>query len=219
MASSRRWSFGASSMSDVLRVELFAEDLAHEKLLMPLVTRLASNEQIELVCQVRSARGGHSKAIREFRLYQDLLLKRVIDTPTPDVLVVAIDTNCSTFSQARKQIADATRDEFRHMLVTACPDPHIERWYLADPDSFSSVVGYRPAPGPRKCQRGHYKRMLREAIQKGGHPSTLGGIEFAAELVGVMDLFRAGRSDASLKAFFDGFRETLRTSARSRSPE
>ena len=138
---------------------------------------------------------------------------------SPDVLVVAIDTNCSTFSQARKQIADATRDEFRHMLVTACPDPHIERWYLADPDSFSSVVGYRPAPGSRKCQRGHYKRILREAIQKGGHPSTLGGIEFAAELVGEMDLFRAGRSDASLKAFFDSFHETLRTSARSRSPE
>lgn len=202
-------------MNNPLRVELFAEDLAHEKFLLPLIRRLAMDEQIELVCQIRSARGGHSRAVREYQLYQKLLLDGVIRTPTPDLLVVAIDTNCSTFSQVRNEIRDVTSVDFQHLLVTACPDPHIERWYLADPDSFSRVVGYRPVLGQGKCQRDHYKRVLRQSISEGGHPSTLGGIEFAAELVEVMDLYHAGKTDRSLKAFVDSFRETLRTSVRS----
>ena len=36
-----------------------------------------------------------------------------------------------------------------------------------------------------------------------GYPPTLGGIEFAREIVQVMDLFRAGKADRSLKHFID----------------
>ena len=42
------------------------------------------------------------------------------------------------------------------------------------------------------------------------HPVTLGGVEFALELVEAMDLYRAGRNDPSLKAFLDDFRAILR---------
>ena len=44
-------------------------------------------------------------------------------------------------------------------------------------------------------------------MRSGGHPPTLGGIEFAAELVGEMDLYRAGENEPSLQHFIDDFRQ------------
>jgi hypothetical protein len=51
---------------------------------------------------------------------------------------------------------------------------------------------------------------LAEAVRDAGHPTTLGGIEFAAELINGMDLYRAGRNDHSLRAFLDDLRKGLR---------
>lgn len=127
-----------------------------------------------------------------------------------DLVVVGIDGNCATFSGARDGIQRATVPAFADRLVVACPDPHVELWYLADPQSFETVVGDRPNVGRRKCVRDHYKRMLAEAIRRGGHPPTLGGVEFASELVAAMDLYRAGKTTASLKAFLDDLRSGLR---------
>ena len=78
-----------------------------------------------------------------------------------------------------------------------------------DPDSFHKVVGYRPVVGREKCEREHYKRLLSDAIRKGIN-ATLGGIEFAAELVEAMNLYRAGRSDSSLRAFVGDLRSRFR---------
>jgi hypothetical protein len=93
----------------------------------------------------------------------------------------------------------------------ACPDPHIERWYLADPESFKDVVGHRPTIARKKCARDYYKDALAKVVRKAGYPATLGGIEFAQELVERMDLYRAGRNERSLKAFVDDLRGRLRT--------
>ena len=128
----------------------------------------------------------------------------------PDLLVVSIDSNCTTFAQTRSEIEGATGAEFRDLLVAACPNPHIERWFMADPNSFHAVVGHRPALGPEKCERGYYKNELKKAVRSGGHPQTLGGIEFARALATEMDLYRAGRTDNSLKAFVDDLRTKLR---------
>jgi hypothetical protein len=92
----------------------------------------------------------------------------------------------------------------------ACPDPHFERWYLADPDSFKAVVGRSPMLGKKKCARNHYKDALARAVRQAGHPPTLGGIEFARELVARMNLYHAGRNDRSLKAFLEDLRGRLR---------
>jgi hypothetical protein len=92
----------------------------------------------------------------------------------------------------------------------ACPDPHVERWYLADPASFQVVVGRRPKVGKKKCARDHYKDLLSTAIQQAGYPATLGGIEFAPELVEGMDLYRAKKNDHSLGALLDDLRNQLR---------
>ena len=196
-------------MSKPLRVDLFVEDIAHEKLLMGLVKRVGREENAVVLCQVRSARGGRARVISEFRIHQNLLAEGMLGS-TADLIVAAVDSNCSTFAKTRSEIQAVTRSEFQHRTVSACPDPHIERWYMADPNSFYKVVGYRPVLGPEKCERDHYKQILRTAIQKAGHPAILDGIEFAGELAEAMDLYRAGKADASLKAFLDDLRTTLR---------
>lgn len=197
-----------------LRVDLFAEDIAHEKLLVGLIERVAREEGITVWRpQIRSARGGHAKVISEFRTYQHSLTKGYVNSSS-DLVVVAIDSNCTTFSQTRAEIEQETQDQFKHLIVPACPDPHIERWYMADPDSFYRIVGQRPVLAQKKCERGYYKNILQTAIREAGHPQPLGGVEFAAELAEAMDLYQAGKADVSLKAFLDDLRAALKTLAR-----
>ena len=197
-------------MNETLAVDLFVEDRAHEEFLRPLLTRIAQDEHIAVWVRVRSATGGHARAIAEFKLYQRVMSRSPLSSAAAGLIVVAIDGNCSTFAAARRQLHDAADPTLQDRLVIACPDPHVERWYLADPQSFENVVGSRPDVGTGKCARGHYKQVLATAIAKGGHPATLGGVEFAPDLVGAMDLYRAGRNDASLKALIDDFRAKLR---------
>lgn len=89
-----------------------------------------------------SARGGHGVARSAFAEYQRSRSVVLGDEPTPDLVVVAVDTNRSTFAAARKSAEDATDATIVNRLVAAAPDPHIERRYLADPPSLgrSSVV-------------------------------------------------------------------------------
>ncbi len=203
-------------MSEALRVEFFLEDSAHEKLIVPLAEQIARKEELDIQCQLRNARGGHAGAMRSFESYQVVRAKGLEGRGLPDVLIVAIDGNCSSFTETRKQILRATHAPFVHMLVTACPDPHIERWYLADPESFQTVVGTRPKVGPTKCARGHYKRLLTDAVRHAGHPTTLRGIEFGQDLAEAMDLFRAGKNDSSLKAFIGDLRDALRRASQTK---
>jgi len=198
-------------MSNNVVVDLFVEDRAHEEFIKPFVERIATAEHVEISLRVRSAKGGHPRAIEEFKLYQRIMEKGVLGEVHPDLLIVGIDGNCTTFAKKKKEIQEAATTLFSDRLVVACPDPHVERWYLADPDSFYEVVGRRPTLGKKKCARDHYKGLLSKAIRAAGHPSTLGGIEFARELVEAMDLYRAGKNDRSLKAFVDELRAALRT--------
>lgn len=197
-------------MSSPVVVDIFVEDRAHEAFLIPMLKRIAQEENIGVLPRVRSARGGHGRAMEELSLYQNVVSKGVAGTTRPDILIVGIDGNCRTFTRAREEIKAAIKAPFSGALATACPDPHIERWYLADPDSFKAVVGHRPAVGKKKCARDYYKNVLANAVRQAGHLATLGGIEFAPELVEDMDLYRAGRNDRSLKTFLDDLRRGLR---------
>ena len=202
-------------MSDPLVVDLFVEDLAHEVFVGALTNRIAREEQVALSVQARSARGGHPRALEEFGTYQALIEKGALANRTPDLIVVLIDGNCATSRKKRAEIQKATRPRLLDRLVAGCPNPHVERWFLADPDSFHRVVGYRPVVGREKCEREHYKRLLTDAIRKGSQPATLGGIELAAELVEAMNLYRAGRNDSSLRAFVGDLRSRFREIRRS----
>ena len=114
-------------MNSAMSVDLFVEDRAHEALLGAFVRRIAREEELDVLIRVRSARGGHGRAVQEFVEYQRLLKKGAIRDCTPELIVVAIDGNCSKFAKKRQEITRATEEWFRDRLVAACPDPHIER--------------------------------------------------------------------------------------------
>lgn len=163
-------------MSKPVLIDLFVEDRAHEELLKPLITRIGEEEQVRVQVSVRTARGGHARALSEFRIYQRAAAAATFSGQLAELVVVGIDGNCSTFANARDKIQQATEPIFTDRLVVACPDPHIERWYLADPQSFNIVVGDQPKVGTRKCARDHYKQILADSIQRAGHPPNLAGL-------------------------------------------
>jgi hypothetical protein len=195
-------------MSEGRVVDLFVEDRAHEFLVGSLVRRIAAEESRSVELRVRAAAGGQGRAMAEFGNYQSLLLKQVL--PIPHLIVVAIDANCARFRAARQAILDATRNELKQSVVAACPDPHVERWYMADPPSFRRVVGGSPRIKQKKCVRDYYKHALTKAVRNAGHPPTLNGIEFAADLAEAMDLYAAGKTDRSLNAFVSDLRAAIR---------
>lgn len=192
-------------MSSNLRVDAFVEDVAYEQLLLPLIARLASLERRQVRVSVRSARGGHESALEE--------MHRVAagQTPLPSLFVVGIDGNCRTANTKRKEVRERSRPEFTDRLVIACADPHVERWYMADPDAFHKVVGTRPDVPKDKCERDFYAQQLASAVNEAGHPNTLGGIEWASELVAAMDLYRAAKNDPALGTFLDDLRAAIRS--------
>jgi hypothetical protein len=197
-------------MSNPVFVDLFVEDQPHAALLKPLVERVAREENVGVAVRIRSARGGHARALQEFELYQRLVEKNAVLSPAAELVVVGIDGNCASFNQKRAEIRNATRPGFANRVIAACPDPHVERWYLADPDSFHQVVGCRPRLGRKKCAHDHYKNLLARAIREAGHHPMLGGIEFAPEIAQNLDYYRAGKNDRSFKAFVDDLRARLR---------
>ncbi len=199
-------------MGEAFRVDMFLEDHAHQEFLVPLVKRVGQEAGVDaLRVRVLNAQGGHARAVTSYQEYQLLRGTGLDMGRSPELLVVAIDGNCGTFAEKREEIREATSEAFLHALVTACPDPHIERWYVADPQSFEEVVGCRPNVPRKKCDRSVYKKVLADAVVAGGHPRPrFGGIEFAAELVAAMDLFRAGKSDPSFRAFYGDLRASLR---------
>ncbi|MEK7406676.1 MAG: hypothetical protein AAB225_16480 [Acidobacteriota bacterium] len=81
---------------------------------------------------------------------------------------------------------------------------------MADPESFARAVGAGPRLLRRKCQPARYKDVLRQAIRSGGHIPTLGGVEFAREIIQAMDLYRAGQNEPSLRAFLNDCKDQIR---------
>ena len=197
-------------MARPIVTDLFLEDRAHEEFISAVVLRLASEGGWEPELHFRSVVGGHGKAVAELESYQQKVRQRGLGLSFPDLLIIGIDANCKPYPTARTEIQNAVADDFKHLAVIACPEPHIERWYMADPTGFHSVVGAFPRPGKRKCERDRYKMILSRAVEQGGHPPMLGGIEFARELVEAMDFYRAGRAERSLKAFLEDLSARLR---------
>ena len=198
-------------MSSPLSIDLFVEDRAHEEFRLSMLDRLAYEEHKGIIVRTRSARGGHGRALSEFSLYQESVLKGFVGMTVPDILVIAIDANCKPFNAARNEIETKVHLKFKDRTIFACPDPHIERWYLADPDSLAKIIGVRPKTGRKKCARDYYKTILSKTLIEAGYPPTLGGIEFAREIVQAMDLYRAAKVDRSLKHFLDGAIDMFRS--------
>jgi len=180
------------------RVILFAEDYAHETFISALVNKMANDTGINLDFAVRSARGGHGKAVSEFASYlKTLAYER---EGLPDLVIVAIDANCKSYLECKAEI-EKINQQYNYLSICAIPDPHIERWLLIDSSAFKSVLGQGCDAPDQKCEKDRYKKLLYEAVAATGITPLLGGIEYAQDIVNNMDIQRAMKADVSFKKF------------------
>ena len=179
-------------------IALFVEDFAHQEVIGALVQRLADEYSIDVQFNWRSAVRGHGRVVRELRDYlRDL---RGQGSPLPDLIIVATDANCRGLNERKKEMDQTTTPA---PMILAIPDPHIERWLLLDSAAFKTAVGRGCDAPDRKCDRDLYKRRLAAAIHAAGIMPSLGGIEFAEDIVQSMDINRAKRADRSFQRFVD----------------
>ena len=120
-----------------MRVDLFCEDSAHEQLASVLVKRLARELGILLDLSTVSGRGGKARALGEFEAYQRTIEGGSLGRTSPDLLVVIVDANCARWHEVRSQIEASVSEKVFPSVVIGCPEPHVERWCIADPVSFA----------------------------------------------------------------------------------
>jgi hypothetical protein len=156
-------------MADKIRIGYFLEDRGHEILLKAFVARVAMEKGLkagEWLDDVRAATGG--KSIEAYKAFLNDIGRTGAPIPF-DILVVASDGNCKGYTKKKNQLLGyAERAKFPKfdILVFAVPNPHIERWYMNDPSGFKRAVGSGAAPvlPAYKCEKGLYKKVMRDAI-------------------------------------------------------
>ncbi len=194
----------------MLNIGYFLEDNLHERFFIALTGRIAGELGVAVAFEVRNATGGRGQVMAELRGYlQDVRAGR---QPVHPILVVAIDGNCQTYQARRNEIQQvAEQTGYPGDVVCAVPDPHVERWYLADIEGFKRAIeSSQPPPLPAyKCEHRRYKDALRHAFRTAGISPQLGGAEYAQEIVAAMDLYRAAQADAAFKHFLDDLRTAL----------
>lgn len=189
-------------------VALFVEDFAHQAFLAALLQRLAAEYGVEVHLDWRNARRGHGAVVNELKQFlRDLQRGR---DRLPDLVVVATDANCKGLVERLRQINDVT-SESALRVICAVPDPHIERWLLLDSAAFKTVFGRGCNAPDQKCERMRYKKMLIDAIRVSGVTPSLGGIEFAEDIVAAMDFNRAVAADDSLRRVIEELRGVFQT--------
>lgn len=159
---------------------------------------------IEVRLEWRNVRRGHGQVVRELKEYLRDLKRQ--GNP-PDLLVIGTDANCRGLSERTREVP-VTDSPVPTAL--AIPDPHIEHWLLLDGAAFKSALGHGCQAPDRKCARDRYKQALINAILEADITPSLGGIEFAEDIIQAMDLDRAASADPSLRRFPDSLRSALR---------
>jgi hypothetical protein len=200
-------------LADKITITYFMEDAAHEAFMRSIVQRIAKQEGITRVSSdVRSARGGF-KMIGVFksfvREYSELLWS--LDR----VLVVIRDCNCMTHNKRLKELKEPLIGlglGVEDRVVFGLPDPHIERWYIADQRAFNQVIGAHAAPPvPRvKCGKNAYKNILRQALETAGIKSRSGGSEYGGPIAAVVNTDDLQKADHSFKRFADDLRRAFK---------
>jgi len=197
-------------MVDPRRVAIFCEDRHHEAFVTAMVRRVAREEALIVSATTISGRGGHARALSELHAFQRAWKAFRAPAPAPDLLIVVIDANCAGWAQARAACGAQVQAGLFPHVVLACPDPHIERWYMADSEGFRQVVGVPAPTDPGTCEPDLYKQLLGQALATAGQYVATGPDELAPDLVEAMHLERAGRAQASLGAFLADLRAALR---------
>lgn len=185
-------------------VAAFGEDFAHRQVIDALIRRMAAEQGLAVRVDWRSARRGHGRVAHEVSEY----LRDIRGQGgSPDFIVIATDANCKGLAERSRQMPV---DDSPVPTVLAIPDPHIERWLLLDGQAFKTVLGQGCQAPDQKCARDRYKQALIRAVMQAGVVPSLGGIEFAEDIVAAMDLQRVATADASLQRFLDDLRRHLK---------
>lgn len=188
-----------------LRLDLFCEDVGHEAFARAIAERLSSELEVDLAIRVVSARAGLGRAQRELTAYMHVIRHRA---GTPDLLIVIADGNDVGPQVRREEIEGMGLDGVFPVYVIGTPDPCVEAWLLADPSSLAAEFG-QSLQGPRPSPAKAMKRYLVDYLEQAGKIVMEGGMEFADEIVQVMDLYRAGKNEPTLKRFVDDVKSAL----------
>ena len=135
-------------------IAYFLEDAGQEAIIPPLVKRLireAGKPTENFEHHPLNARGG-----RSISSYKEFLADAKRNNHLPaDLLVVGSDGNCKGFATRRDEINAVAANPPYPTVVTAVPDPHVERWYLLDPSALSKAAGISkmPALPAHKCEK------------------------------------------------------------------
>jgi hypothetical protein len=192
------------------QIALYCEDSGHEQFARALLNRLARAVDLRADIRTLSGRGGHARALKEFRLWQRTIgTRQGLGQEIPDLLILLIDANCKGWAQVRNDLEASVNGQIFPFSVVGCPDPHVERWCLADPVAVQQVLDIQPPSDPGKCDRHIYKQMLRQTIRAAGQPILTNEMEYAPDLVEAMDFYRAGKSQPSLKHFIEEIQRAL----------
>ncbi len=193
----RKESFEANSMRNVT---LIGEDYGHETAIKALLDRYILEHGIVAQTAVLSCQGGMPKVHFEFGQYLDRIDKGHLDLP--DLIVVATDSNCAGYTNRRKQMEKVTNRyaAIANTVAYAIPDPHVERWLLADPNAFKKAVGKGCAPLPKlKCNKDEYKDLLYKSVRETGVNPVLGGLEYAEDIMKSANLALLEQSEPSFQ--------------------
>ncbi|MYC31047.1 MAG: hypothetical protein F4X65_13300 [Chloroflexi bacterium] len=188
-----------------IEIALFGEDYAHRQVIGALVHRLARETDVKAHLDWKSAVQGHGRVVQALEDFIKDLNNQ--GGPYPHLVVVATDANCHGLNQRTREIQ---RTDIPVPVITAIPDPHIERWLLLDGAAFRSVFGRGCNAPDLKCDRDRYKELLIREILAASVTPTLDGIEFAEDIVQAMDIDRAMQADLSLNRFVSELRNAFR---------
>jgi hypothetical protein len=193
------------------KIALLVEDYAHQQVIGALVERFAQQYGICVRLDWRNARQGYGRVVQELKEYLRDLERQ--GGPLPDVIIVATDANCKGLNERTQDLSEVQAPA---RMIFAIPDPHIERWLLLDGHAFKAVFGRGCDAPDLRCSRDRYKQRLIEEIRAADIMPSLGGIEFADDIVIAMDFHRACTADRSLKRFLDALGPEFRTWAASK---
>ena len=189
----------------------FVEDVAQIRFVVSLVRRVAADLEptLEIQDKAFNATGGRARVLTELRRFlQDVRGAQDL----PDILVIAMDCDCQRRARVAQELGAVVGDlNVARCIVLALPEPHIERWYLADQAALQRITGapgMPPLPPPR-CRKDLFKRALMDSFAAGGLFPSLGGAEYAEDIVTEMDLYEASSNDSSLGAFVTDLRACL----------
>lgn len=188
-------------------INLFVEDIAHEDFLTAMIHRFADEYSIGVSINPSSVRGGHGTVITELSQYlRELKNSKQL---LPDLVIVGTDSNCKGFLEREKEISKVITD-LSDIVICMIPVPHIERWFLLDPEAFKSVFGKGCRKPDNKCEKDRYKNLLLNEIFQATKISPLDGTEHIDDLVNAMNLQRLEQTDNSIGRFIKSLQRRFR---------